>query len=180
MAMDWNHGLVRGFAPRFPAAWLRFFVKPRLPQDCSGRLRDDTVKSSHRRKAYSAGFTLIEVMIVVAIVAILAGIALPSYLDYVRRGQIQEGTTFLADGRVKMEQFFQDNHTYDNGPCPGATKYFTFGCVDDLTTFTITATGKDSLNGFVYTINQAAAQSSTTVWTSGTNGCWIVRKGDTC
>ena len=59
-------------------------------------------------KLHSAGFTLIEVMIVVAIVAILAGIALPSYLDYVRRGQIQEGTTALADGRVKMEQFFQD------------------------------------------------------------------------
>ena len=137
------------------------------------------MKSNRRRKHRSAGFTLIEVMIVVAIVAILAGIAVPSYLDYVRRGQIQEGTTFLSDGRVKMEQFFQDNRTYLNGPCPAATKYFTYGCVGDGTTFTITATGQDSLNGFAYTINQSAARTSTTPWGNGAT-CWIAKKGDTC
>ena len=50
------------------------------------------------------GFTLIEVMIVVAIVAILATIAMPSYRDYLRRGQVPEAMTYLSDYRVKLEQ----------------------------------------------------------------------------
>ncbi|HTS84956.1 MAG TPA: prepilin-type N-terminal cleavage/methylation domain-containing protein, partial [Usitatibacter sp.] len=57
------------------------------------------------------GFTLIEVMIVVAIIAILAAIAVPSYQDYVTRGRIIEATGGLGDARNKMEQYFQDNRS---------------------------------------------------------------------
>jgi type IV pilus assembly protein PilE len=126
-------------------------------------------------------------MIVVVIVGVLAMIALPSYTDYVRRGQIQEGTTALSDGAVKMEQFFQDSvgvHTYAGGPCPNPTTYFTFACPDTATpttTFLITATGRDNLTGFIYTIDQAAARSSTTPWSNNAKvACWIIRKGDKC
>src|SRR5450631_654421 len=58
------------------------------------------------------GFTLIEVMVVVAIIAILAAIALPNYTDYVTRGRIVEATAGLGDARNKMEQYYQDNRTY--------------------------------------------------------------------
>lgn len=133
-----------------------------------------------KRKALCHGLTLIELMITVAIIAIVAGLALPGYNDYVKRGQIQEGTTFLSDGRVKMEQFFQDNRMYAGGPCPAATKYFTYVC-DPATAagFTITATGAGRLTGFSYTINQSAVQTSTTPWGNGAT-CWILKKGDTC
>lgn len=59
-----------------------------------------------------AGFTLIEVMITVAIVAILAAIAMPSYRDYVLRGQLVDGTNGLAAMRADMERYYQDNRTY--------------------------------------------------------------------
>lgn len=126
------------------------------------------------------GFTLIEVMITVAIVAILASVALPAYTDYIRRGQIQEATTALSDGQVRMEQYFQDNHTYDGAPCPSSTKHFTLSCGEpSATAFTITATGLDSLDGFDYTIDQSATKTSTTAWGNGTT-CWITSKGATC
>src|SRR4051812_25565453 len=65
------------------------------------------------------GFTLIEVMITVVIVAILAAIAVPNYRDYVTRGRVVEATSALSDTRVKMEQYFQDNRAYPAGCTTG-------------------------------------------------------------
>ena len=137
----------------------------------------------------SAGFTLLEVLTVCVIVGILAAIALPSYSEYVRRGQIQDGTTVLSDAAVRLEQHFQDAKSYaDVGAftftCPAATQYFTYTCDPrTATAFVITATGitTNNLNGFIYTIDQNAARTSTTPWSGGALAtCWILRKGDTC
>lgn len=130
-------------------------------------------------RAAAAGFTLIELMIAVAIVAILTTVALPSYRDYVRRGNIPEATAGLGQGRVVMEQWFQDNLTYAGAPCPGAGKSFAFGCETDASGFTITASGSGSMNGFSYTIDQDNARTSATPWGDGAS-CWIARKGDSC
>jgi type IV pilus assembly protein PilE len=141
-----------------------------------------TVTHSRYLKTRSAGFTLLEVMTAGVIVAVLAAIAMPSYSDYVRRGNIQDGTTVLSDGQVKMEQFFQDKLTYVGGPCPLPTKYFTYDCNNPpptATTFLITAKGQVNVTGFDYTINQDAVRTSNTLWGIGPN-CWITRKGDTC
>ncbi|HEV7619606.1 MAG TPA: prepilin-type N-terminal cleavage/methylation domain-containing protein, partial [Burkholderiaceae bacterium] len=82
------------------------------------------------------GFTLIELMTTIAIIAILAAIAIPSYGNYVRRGKVVEATSALADVRMKMEQYFQDNRTYQNYvnasciPASGSSiidaRYFTY------------------------------------------------------
>lgn len=127
-----------------------------------------------------AGFTIIELMIAVAIVAILAAVALPAYTDYVRRGNVPEATGGLGQGRVTMEQWFQDNRTYVGATCPANGKNFNFACVTgSATTFTITATGTGTMAGFTYTINQNNVRTSTTPWGNGAT-CWITRKGDTC
>ena len=52
------------------------------------------------------GFTLIEVMIVMAILGLLSAIAYPSYVDYVLRGGVAEATSGLGTKRVQMEQWF--------------------------------------------------------------------------
>ena len=108
------------------------------------------------------GFTLAELLTVVGIIAILAAIGVPAYNDYAIRGKIAEATSNLSDGRVKLEQFFQDNRTYTGGPAPAATTYFNYALSGASTTaYTLTATGKASMLGYSYTINQANTRGST-------------------
>ena len=136
------------------------------------------------------GFTLIELMIVVVIIGILAAIAIPSYSDYVTRSKIPEAVSGLAGMRVRMEQYFQDNRSFVGActagtvaPLPAATQNFTFACSNlSLTSYTVTATGIGTMNGFVYTVNQANARATTGVpsgWTGSAN-CWVTAKGGTC
>jgi type IV pilus assembly protein PilE len=128
------------------------------------------------------GFTLMELMMVVAIIGILAGIALPSYQDYVKKAKLAEGTSALADLRIKMEQFYQDNRSYVNGPCVTAPDTANFGidCVAPLqNSYTITAAGNGNIAGFNYSINEANVKGSTTPW--GNNAaCWVVKKSGDC
>ena len=135
-----------------------------------------------------AGFTLIELMIVVAIIGILSAIVIPNYTAYVTRGKITGATSALSDGRIRMEQFFQDNRTYVCGggspPCPTfdstATSNFTYA-FSGLTanTYTITATGKTSLAAYSYTINESNTKTSNTPWGNSAT-CWVIKDGGAC
>ena len=139
-----------------------------------------------------AGFTLIEVMITVAVVAILAAVALPQYFDYVTRSRLVEAKTSLVDMRTRMEQFFLDNRRFPAPDCAAvlpatSLKFFNIGCVatePPANTYTVTATGKDSMAGFVFTIDQANTKSTKGVksgWTAPTpDTCWISRKNENC
>ena len=58
------------------------------------------------------GFTLIELMIAVAIVGIIAAVAVPNYTEYVKRASRAEAAAALLDTANKQEQFFVDNREY--------------------------------------------------------------------
>jgi len=145
------------------------------------------------------GFTLIEIMVTVVIIAILAAIALPSYTDYVTRGRVVEATANLSDARAKMEQYFQDNRSYPTActtATPGATEVqlspgqnFDLACSNlTPTTYTVTATGKGPMAGFTYTINEGNVHTSAFTGTGNSKGwtaanpntCWVIRKGAVC
>lgn len=148
------------------------------------------------------GFTLIEVMIVVAIVAILAAVAYPSYTDYVRRGQLPEASTYLSDYRVKLEQYYQDHRSYgeagdtacaNEAPAPAwgnfapnGAQFFTFTCAltsaTDNQGYTLTATGSSGRAvGHTYTLNQNNIKSTSKFKNADVTNkaCWLM-KGNEC
>jgi type IV pilus assembly protein PilE len=143
---------------------------------------------THRRR--TGGFTLLELMIAVALIAILTTVALPAYTDYAMRGRIPDGTGRLATLQVQFEQYFQDNRTYVNAPgCANDTttsRYFDFSCpTSTATAFTIAATGKDAMSGFRYTIDQNGTKVTTAVptskgWSLPSTNCWALRKDGSC
>ncbi len=153
------------------------------------------------RRPGTRGFTLIEVMITVAIVAILAAVALPSYNDYIRRGQLPEAFAGMSDLRVKMEQYYQDNRQYgtSGGNCAdvatptwaagtptltySGAQFFAFTCAvtNGGQGYTITATGNAGTraNGHVYTIDQANQRATTQFKGNAvTNACWLTKGGE--
>ena len=63
-------------------------------------------------KQVQKGFTLIELMIVVAIIGILAAIAIPAYQDYTIRSQVSEGLSLAGGAKATMSEVFQDRGTW--------------------------------------------------------------------
>ena len=144
----------------------------------------------------SGGFTLIELMITVAVIAILAAIALPAYGDYVKRGKLVDATNGLAGLRARMEQHYQDDRSYQRvniaSPCDSAeltklnatTSNFVFTCptLSD-SAYTALATGQGTVAGFQYSINQDGTMATVALpagWGAAASGCWITRRGGAC
>jgi type IV pilus assembly protein PilE len=137
----------------------------------------------------NTGFTLIEVLVTVAIVGILAAVALPSYTDYVTRGKIPDATSALGTRQLQLEQFYQDNRTYVGAPSCNAdttsSQNFDFSCpTQSATAYTLLAQGKGSMAGFSFNVTQSNVKSTVAVPTGwalpATNNCWITKKGGVC
>lgn len=152
-------------------------------------------------KKTESGFTLIELMIVVAIVGILAAIVIPNYSDYVRRSSLSEGFSALADTRVKLEQFYQSNRNYGTDgqavPCgndgvanridfAGSSQKFTVTCeltgaVNANQAYLITAVGSaGAAIGHDYTLDNNNVKSTIKFKGAASNKtCWLT-KGSEC
>jgi type IV pilus assembly protein PilE len=153
----------------------------------------------------SCGFTLIELMIVVAVIGVLLAIGVPNYQEYLLRSKLTDAGSSLSQLRVTLEQYFQDNRTYDLAPAAPAgncgvvvaardSNYFTYACTTNVVrvpavplgqAYLITATGVvgTSTAGFTYTIDEANNRRTTSL-PAGRGvtpaNCWLTAKGQTC
>lgn len=135
------------------------------------------------------GFTLIELMIVVAIVAVLAAIGYPQYNNYTRKARRAEGINGLMQVVNEQEKYFNANNTYKNGDATplnstdatkvivptgttGAGVWYEVTVAASGSTFTATATAKnDQAN------DKVGSQSCTTLTITNTGvkspaTCW--------
>jgi type IV pilus assembly protein PilE len=138
------------------------------------------------------GFTLIELIVAIAIVGVLAAIAYPSYTAYVRRGKIVEALAELATVRVRLEQYYQDNRHYGStasacGVSMPLQPSFSFACSwgpgATSQSFVVTATGlaSASMDGYAYTVDDSNAQrTSLFEGAAVTAACWLKKRGDSC
>ena len=149
---------------------------------------------------YQRAFTLIELMIVVAAIAILAAIALPNYTDYILRARLTDATNALMAMQANMERYYQDNRTYQavsgvggaggaQPPCtagqPGTSAgTFTLSCVNATdTAYKVQAQGSGSTLGFTYTIDDQGVRATTALpanWGAACAKAWIIKKGQSC
>ena len=67
-------------------------------------------------KHLQKGFTLIELMIVVAIIGILAAVAIPAYQDYIARAQVSEAVNLLGGGKTPLAEYFSDKGQFPSAP----------------------------------------------------------------
>lgn len=122
------------------------------------------------------GFTLLELMIVVAIIAILASIAWPSYSNYIVKAARSEGKAALVDAASRMEQFYLDNKTYvasladiNVSATTEGNKYGMAISNTSATTYTLTATpvSADAFCGNLILDEKGSKTAST-----GATDCW--------
>jgi type IV pilus assembly protein PilE len=135
-----------------------------------------------------SGFTLIELMVALAVAAVISAIALPSYTAYIQRSKVPVALDALSAYATRMEQRYQDSGSYANGaacaaawPTPAPANFDTScALANGGQGFTATATGSGPMAGYTYTIDHNGVRRTTAhpKGVPGTN-CWTTR-GGTC
>lgn len=131
-----------------------------------------------RIRAFSRGFSLIEMLVVMVIMSLLAAIAVPSYFSHIRNGNRASAMAFLNDCSQRMERYYTQNNDYDvalSTVCPVPAS---------LTSYTIalTISGGSPSTGYTLTATPTARQaadtcgtlslSNTGARTAASGSCW--------
>ncbi len=137
-----------------------------------------------------AGFSLIELMVALVIASILAAFAMPAYRDHMIRSAIPQATSGLSLFAMRLEEYYQDHHTYANGENCGASapvsEHFKFSCstASSGESYVLTAVGNSGdLIAVSYTLNQAGVARTTALpegWGTVPVNCWITRRNGAC
>ncbi|MES2152039.1 MAG: type IV pilin protein [Pseudomonadota bacterium] len=132
----------------------------------------------------AAGFTLVELLIAVAVVGVLTAIALPAYKDYVQRARLSEAFAALGGVQLSAEQYWANNRSYVGlNTLPAASVNFSYALsTATVSAFTVTATGTGNMASFRYSIDQNGSRATLGApagWTLSAS-CWVDRKGGQC
>jgi type IV pilus assembly protein PilE len=121
---------------------------------------------AERRPARERGFTLIELMIAIVVVAILASIAVPSYQTYMEKARRADAYACLTDAAQRQESFFYQNNSYTTNLAALGLTAVPVTCGDgDYYTLTATADpalGNNIATSYLLTATRAGAQQSDT------------------
>jgi len=143
---------------------------------------DSTMSLGAAMKSFQKGFTLIELMIVIAIIGILAAIAIPAYQNYTIRSQVTEGLS-LADGwKTAISEFYDQNGVFPTGSSPaGSATQIAESAVTGkyVSAIAVTATGQiqitysgvqanKKINGLILSLSPGLDANNDIVWVCGT------------
>ena len=131
------------------------------------------MKFAQYKKQAQKGFTLIELMIVVAIIGILAAVALPAYKDYTVRAKVTELILAASSGKTEVAEFFQTNSALP----AAASLVLTYAPTQYVSTtiqsagiITVTATALEpAISGLTITLTPTSVGNGVLTWScSGT------------
>jgi type IV pilus assembly protein PilE len=121
------------------------------------------------------GFSLIELMIVTALIAILVTLSYPSYVNFVRKADRTDAMTTLLDWANRQQVWRADHPAYNTGINPDNTEHYSYSITASATSFTLTATAlnaqandkEDGVSCGTLTLDQAGQKGP-----SGHLECW--------